>query len=107
MKNADIRAPEKWRSPLGKMITPLMQFIISRKLQRRNEIKDSYGREWNALIEKSGLKINNIIEFSGKREPEWEIKRVMISIKKRVLVAVKHGLFIIKKICTLFTSCQL
>jgi len=79
---ADICAPEKWRSPLGKMITPLMQFIISRKYKGEMKSKVLTVAEWKALIEKSGLKINDIVEFPGKREPEWEIKRVIISIKK-------------------------
>lgn len=79
---ADICAPEKWRSPLGKIITPLMQFTISRKYKGEMKSKVLTVAEWKALIKKSGLRVDGIIEFPGKREPDWELKRIIISMRK-------------------------
>jgi len=79
---ADICAPEKWRSTLGRIITPVMQFIISRKYKGEIKSKVLTVEEWKTIIEKSGLRVDKIIEFPGKRDPEWELKRIIISIRK-------------------------
>ncbi len=81
---ADICAPEKWRSLPGKIITPLMQFMISRKYKGEMKSKVLTVNEWKTLIEKLDLRIRSIVEFPGKREPEWEIKRVIMSIQKGI-----------------------
>jgi ubiquinone/menaquinone biosynthesis C-methylase UbiE len=80
---ADIAAPEKWRSLLGKIIMPIMQLMISRKYKGEIKSKVLTTNEWKNLIEKLNLKIVQIVEFPGKRDPEWELKRVIISLQRK------------------------
>ncbi|HEC87655.1 MAG TPA: class I SAM-dependent methyltransferase [Thermoplasmatales archaeon] len=79
---ADICAPEKWRSIPGRIITPFMQFMVSRKYKGEMKSKVLTVEEWKTLLKKSGLTLDKIIEFPGKREPHWELKRVIISMRK-------------------------
>jgi ubiquinone/menaquinone biosynthesis C-methylase UbiE len=80
---ADIYAPEKWRNILGKLIAPLFQFAFRfGKYKAETISKVLTINEWRALLGRLGLTVTNIVEFPGKKEPDWEIGRAIISITK-------------------------
>jgi len=79
---ADICAPDKWRTILGKFIRFIFQKIIRRKYKGEDKSKVLTMNEWNELLENLGLKGKEVLEFSGKRDPNWELKRVILSIEK-------------------------
>lgn len=79
---AEICAPEKWRTLFGKIMAFFMQRIISRKYKGETKSKVITVQEWIELLEKLELSIDKVIEFPGRRDPQWELKRVLISIKK-------------------------
>lgn len=80
---ADIYAPEKWRSLLGKFIAPVFQFAFRfRKYKTETKSRVLTINEWRTLLGELGLTVIDIIEFPGKKEPDWEIGRAIIAIKK-------------------------
>ncbi len=79
---ADICAPDKWRTKIGKIIGFIFQKIIRRKYKGEKSSKVLTVQEWNGLLENLGLQCKEILEFPGKRDPNWELKRVILSIEK-------------------------
>lgn len=80
---ADIYAPEKWRSALGKVITPFLRlaFRFSKyKAERKSKVLTI--NEWRDLLEDLGLTIIEIVEFPGKKEPDWELGRAIMAVAK-------------------------
>jgi ubiquinone/menaquinone biosynthesis C-methylase UbiE len=79
---ADIYAPEKWRSMLEKLITPIIQFTFRfRKYKAETKSRVLTISEWRALLEYLELTITQIQEFPGKKDPDWEIGRAIIAAK--------------------------
>ncbi len=79
----DIYAPEKWRSALGKVITPFLRFAFSfSKYKAETKSKVLTINEWKALLEGLGLTIIEIVEFPGKKEPDWELGRAIMAVAK-------------------------
>lgn len=78
---ADICAPMKWRSGFGKFLA----FFFNRKLKKKykGELRSKVFtiEEWKELLNQLGFKINNLKEYFGKRDPNWELKRIIIAIK--------------------------
>ena len=80
---ADIYTPEKWRSVLGKLMTPVFQFAFRfRKYKAETKSKVLTINEWRTLLGGLGLTVIDIVEFPGKKDPEWEIGRTIIAIEK-------------------------
>jgi ubiquinone/menaquinone biosynthesis C-methylase UbiE len=80
---ADIYAPEKWRSMLGKLMIPAFQFVFRfRKYKAETKSKLLTISEWRTLLGGLGLTIIDIVEFPGKRDPEWEIGRFVMAVEK-------------------------
>jgi len=80
---ADIYAPEKWRSVLGKLMAPVFQFTFRfRKYKAETKSKVLTINEWRALLGGLGLTVIDIVEFPGKKDPQWEIGRAIIAIGK-------------------------
>ena len=80
---ADIYAPEKWRSVLGKLMAPLFQFTFRfRRCKAEAKSKVLTINEWRTLFGGLRLTVIDIVEFPGKEDPEWEIGRAIIAIEK-------------------------
>jgi len=80
---ADIYAPEKWRSVLGKLMAPVFQFAFRfRKYKAETKSKVLIINEWRTLLGGLGLTVIDIVEFPGKKDPRWEIGRAIIAIEK-------------------------
>lgn len=80
---ADICAPEKWRTFFGKILVGgIMKVITARKYKGEARSTVLTTREWQALFEKVGLTLVELQEFCGKKDPEWELRRVIFSIRK-------------------------
>jgi ubiquinone/menaquinone biosynthesis C-methylase UbiE len=80
---ADIYAPEKWRSVLGKLIAPIFQFAFRfRKYKAETKSNVLTINEWRTLLGRLGLTVIDIVEFPGKKDPQWEIGRAIIAIEK-------------------------
>ena len=80
---ADIYAPEKWRSVLGKLMAPFFQFAFRfRKYKAETKSNVLTINEWRTLLEGLGLTVIDIVEFPGKKDPQWEIGRAIIAIEK-------------------------
>jgi ubiquinone/menaquinone biosynthesis C-methylase UbiE len=80
---ADIYAPEKWRSVLGKIMAPVFQFAFRfRKYKAETKSNVLTMNEWRTLLEGLGLTVIDILEFPGKKDPQWEIARAIIAIEK-------------------------
>jgi ubiquinone/menaquinone biosynthesis C-methylase UbiE len=80
---ADIYAPGKWRSVLGKLMAPFFQFAFRfRKYKAETKSKVLTIDEWRTLLEGLRLTVIDIVEFPGKKDPEWEIGRAIIAIEK-------------------------
>lgn len=80
---ADIYAPEKWRGTLGKIIAPILQFTFRfSKYKAETKSKVLTINEWKSLFEGLGLTIIEIVEFPGKKEPEWQIGRAIMAMGK-------------------------
>jgi ubiquinone/menaquinone biosynthesis C-methylase UbiE len=80
---ADIYAPEKWRSVLGKLIAPVFQFAFRfRKYKAETKSNVLTINEWRTLLGELGLTVIDIVEFPGKKDPQWEIGRAIIAIEK-------------------------
>ena len=80
---ADIYAPEKWRSVLGKLMAPVFQFAFRfRKYKAETKSKVLTINEWRTLLGGLGLTVIDIVEFPGKKDPQWEIGRAIIAIEK-------------------------
>ncbi len=79
---ADICAPEKWRTTIGKIFGFLSQALIKRKYKGEKESKIFTTQEWKELLKRLGLKYKEITEYYGKRDANWELKRVILSIQK-------------------------
>jgi len=80
---ADIYAPEKWRSVLGKLMAPVFQFAFRfRKYKAETKSKVLTINEWETLLGGLGLTVIDIVEFPGKKDPQWEIGRAIIAIEK-------------------------
>jgi ubiquinone/menaquinone biosynthesis C-methylase UbiE len=80
---ADIYAPEKWRSVLGKIMAPVFQFAFRfRKYKAETKSNVLTMNEWRTLLEGLGLTVIDILEFPGKKDPQWEIGRAIIAIEK-------------------------
>ena len=79
---ADIYAPEKWRSVLGKLMAPVFQFAFRfRKYKAETKSNVLTISEWRTLLGELGLTVIDIVEFPGKKDPGWEIGRAIIAIK--------------------------
>ena len=82
---ADIYAPEKWRSVFGNLMTPVFQFAFRlRKYKAETKSKVLTMNEWRALLDGLGLNVIDIVEFPGKKDPEWEMGRAIIAIEKKL-----------------------
>lgn len=80
---ADICAPEKWRTFLGRIfVGGIMKVITARKYKGEPRSTLLTTREWEILLEKMGLPLLELQEFCGKKDPEWELKRVILSARK-------------------------
>jgi ubiquinone/menaquinone biosynthesis C-methylase UbiE len=80
---ADIYAPQGWRSGLGKIIAPVFQFAFRfRKYRAEAKSKVLTINEWRALIGGLGLTVIDIVEFPGRKDPQWEIGRAIIAVEK-------------------------
>jgi len=80
---ADIYAPGKWRSVLGKLMAPVFQFAFRfRKYKAETKSKVLTINEWRTLLGGLGLTVIDIVEFPGKKDPQWEIGRAIIAIEK-------------------------
>ena len=80
---ADIYAPEGWRSVLGKLMAPVFQFAFRfRKYKAETKSKVLTISEWRTLLGELGLTLIDIVEFPGKKDPQWEIGRAIIAIEK-------------------------
>jgi len=80
---ADIYAPEKWRSVLGKLMAPVFQFAFRfRKYKAETKSNVLTINEWRTLLGGLGLTVIDIVEFPGKKDPQWEIGRAIIAIEK-------------------------
>ncbi len=81
---ADICAPAIWRTWWGKFFSYFFLRILSLKKKYRSEKKSTiYSvKEWKHLLEEMGFAIIQIEEFLGKKDPQWEVKRVIISMHK-------------------------
>jgi ubiquinone/menaquinone biosynthesis C-methylase UbiE len=80
---ADIYAPEKWRSALGKVITPFLRFAFRfGKYKAETKSRVLTISEWRDLLEGLELTIIEIVEFPGKKEPEWELGRAIMAMRK-------------------------
>jgi FkbM family methyltransferase len=81
---ADICAPEKWRTGFGKIISFVAKYIISGKKKHKGESKSRVltVKEWKGLFDEFEFKLNRILEFSSKKDPEWKPKRVIFSVTK-------------------------
>jgi len=80
---ADIYAPEKWRSALGKVITPFLRFAFRfSKYKAETKSKVLTINEWKALLEGLGLTIIEVVPFPGKKEPDWQLGRAIIALAK-------------------------
>jgi ubiquinone/menaquinone biosynthesis C-methylase UbiE len=80
---ADIYAPEKWRSVLGKIMAPVFQFAFRfRKYKAETKSNVLTMNEWRTLLEGLGLTVIDILEFPGKKDPQWEIGRAIIAMEK-------------------------
>jgi ubiquinone/menaquinone biosynthesis C-methylase UbiE len=80
---ADIYAPEKWRSVLGKLMAPVFQFAFRfRKYKAETKSNVLTINEWRTLLGELGLNVIDILEFPGKKDPQWEIGRAIIAIEK-------------------------
>jgi ubiquinone/menaquinone biosynthesis C-methylase UbiE len=80
---ADIYAPEKWRSVLGKIMAPVFQFAFRfRKYKAETKSNVLTINEWRTLLGELGLNVIDILEFPGKKDPQWEIGRAIIAIEK-------------------------
>ncbi|MEX2704676.1 MAG: class I SAM-dependent methyltransferase [Candidatus Freyrarchaeum guaymaensis] len=82
---AEICAPEKWRTPLGRILSFIVTRFLSIKRKHRSEAKSRVltVSEWKQLLERVGVKSIRIREFYGKKDPGWETKRVIICVTKR------------------------
>jgi ubiquinone/menaquinone biosynthesis C-methylase UbiE len=79
----DIYAPEGWRSVPGKLVAPIFQFAFRfRKYKAETKSKVLTINEWRTLLGGLGLTVNDIVEFPGKKDPQWEIGRAIIAIEK-------------------------
>ncbi len=81
---ADICAPERWRTGFGKVISFMAKYIISGKKKHKGESKSHVltVKEWKKLLNKFEFKIDRILEFPSKKNPEWKPKRVIFSVMK-------------------------
>lgn len=80
---ADICAPEKWRTLSGKILMFLVLCLsVAKKHKGEAKSKVLTLNEWKKLLENMGLKIVKTKEFVGKKDPHWEMRRVIISAKK-------------------------
>ena len=80
---ADIYAPQGWRSMLGKLMAPVFQFAFRfRKYKAETKSKLLTISEWRTLLGGLGLTVIDIVEFPGKKDPQWEIGRAIIAIEK-------------------------
>jgi len=80
---ADIYAPGKWRSVLGKFMAPVFQFAFRfRKYKAETKSKVLTINEWRTLLGGLELTVIDIVEFPGKKDPQWEIGRAIIAIEK-------------------------
>lgn len=81
---ADTCAPEKWRTFLGRILTFIIMRLLATKKKYRGEVKSKVltVEEWKNSLQQLGLRIIQIKEFPGKKDSEWELKRVIISIRK-------------------------
>jgi ubiquinone/menaquinone biosynthesis C-methylase UbiE len=80
---ADIYAPEKWRSALGKVITPFLRFAFRfSKYKAETKSRVLTINEWRELLEGLGLTIIEIVKFPGKKEAEWELGRTIMAMAK-------------------------
>jgi len=79
---ADIYAPERWRSVLGKLMAPVFQFAFRfSKYKAETKSKVLTINEWRTLLGGLGLTVIDIVEFPGKKDPHWEIGRAIIVIE--------------------------
>ena len=80
---ADIYAPERWRSVPGKLMAPVFQFTFRfRKYKAETKSKVFTISEWRTLLGGLGLTVIDVVEFPGKKDPQWEIGRAIIAIEK-------------------------
>ncbi len=80
---ADICAPEKWRTFFGKIfVGGIMRVITAQKYKGEARSTLLTTHEWEALLEKTGLTLLELQEFCGKKDPEWELKRIILSAQK-------------------------
>jgi len=80
---ADIYAPEKWRSVLGKFMAPVFQFAFRfRKYKAETKSNVLTIDEWRTLLGGLEFIVIDIVEFPGKRDPQWGIGRAIIAIEK-------------------------
>ncbi len=80
---ADICAPEKWRTFFGKIfVGGIMRVITAQKYKGEARSTLLTTHEWEALLEKMGLTLVELQEFCGKKDPEWELRRVILSAQK-------------------------
>jgi ubiquinone/menaquinone biosynthesis C-methylase UbiE len=80
---ADIYAPEKWRRALGKVVTPFLRFAFRfSKYKAETKSRVLTINEWRTLLEGLGLTIIEIVQFPGKKEPEWELGRAIMAMGK-------------------------
>jgi ubiquinone/menaquinone biosynthesis C-methylase UbiE len=80
---ADIYAPEGWRSMLGKVMAPVLQFAFRfRKYKAETRSRVLTINEWRALLGRLGLTVISIAQFPGRKDPPWEIGRAIIAIEK-------------------------
>lgn len=79
---ADIAAPEKWRTLGGRIFSSLITLFLSLKGKYKGEAESKVltVAEWKDLIGRMGLIIVQLKEFPGKKDPEWALKRVMLSL---------------------------
>lgn len=78
---ADICVPVKWRSLFGKLLAFFFLRMMKRKYKGEIKSRMLTIDEWKELLHQLGFKIENLKEYYGKKDPKWELKRVVIAIR--------------------------
>jgi ubiquinone/menaquinone biosynthesis C-methylase UbiE len=80
---ADIYAPEVWRSVPGRVMAAVLRFAFRfRKYKAETKSEVLTINEWRAVLGRLGLTVINIVQFPGRKDPQWEIGRAIMAIEK-------------------------
>lgn len=78
---ADICVPKKWRTLFGKFLSFFFLKMLKRKYKGEIKSKMFTINEWKELLNEKFFKIVNLREYHGKKDPNWELKRVIIAFR--------------------------